>query len=102
MIPLDCTKYDGYIFDCDGTLADTMPLHYQAWNETLAQKLGRPSAFTEDMFYRFGGMPARAIIERLNRDFGYGLPVDQTAHDKEMRFVELLPGIGPVQESSTS
>ena len=61
-------------------------------------KLGRPSDFTESMFYRFGGMPARQIIERLNHDFGYGLPVEQTAHDKEMRFVELLPGIGPIQE----
>jgi beta-phosphoglucomutase-like phosphatase (HAD superfamily) len=98
MITFDRGKYDGFIFDCDGTLADTMPLHYRAWSETLALKLGRPSDFTESMFYRFGGMPARQIIERLNRDYGYGLAVEQTAHEKEMRFVELLPGIGPVQE----
>jgi len=50
------------------------------------------------MFYHFGGMPARQIVERLNHDFGYGLPPEQTAHDKEMRFLELLPGVGPVQE----
>jgi len=98
MITFDANKYDGFIFDCDGTLADTMPLHFQAWNETLALKLGRPSDFTESMFYHFGGMPARQIIERLNRDYHYNLPVEQTAHDKEMRFVELLPGIGPVPE----
>jgi beta-phosphoglucomutase-like phosphatase (HAD superfamily) len=98
MITFDPKAYDGFIFDCDGTLADTMPLHYQAWSETLALKLGKPSDFTESMFYRFGGMPARQIIERLNRDYGYRLPVDQTAHEKEMRFVELLPGIGPIQE----
>ncbi len=98
MITFDPAKYDGFIFDCDGTLADTMPLHYQAWSETLALKLGRPSDFSEAMFYRFGGMPAREIVERLNRDFGYGLPPEQTAHDKEMRFMELLPGIGPIQE----
>jgi beta-phosphoglucomutase-like phosphatase (HAD superfamily) len=98
MITFDSTKYDGFIFDCDGTLADTMPIHYQAWSETLALKLGRPSDFTESMFYHVGGIPARQIIERLNRDFGYNLPVEQTAHEKEMRFVELLPGIGPVQE----
>ena len=98
MITFDPSKYDGFIFDCDGTLADTMPIHYQAWSETLALKLGRPSDFTESMFYHFGGMPARQIIERLNHDYGYGLPVEQTAHEKEMRFVELLPGIGPVQE----
>jgi beta-phosphoglucomutase-like phosphatase (HAD superfamily) len=98
MITFDPAKYDGFIFDCDGTLADTMPLHYRAWSETLALKLGRPSDFTEPMFYRFGGMPARQIIERLNHDYGYNLAVEQTAHDKEMRFVELLPGIGPIQE----
>jgi beta-phosphoglucomutase-like phosphatase (HAD superfamily) len=98
MITFDPTKYDGYIFDCDGTLADTMPLHYQAWSETLNAKLGRTSDFTEGMFYRFGGMPARQIVERLNSDFGYGFNPQEFAHQKEMRFVELLPGIGPVQE----
>ena len=98
MITFDPNKYDGFIFDCDGTLADTMPLHYQAWSESLALKLGKPSAFTEELFYRCGGMPARQIIEMLNRDHGYGLPVEQFAHEKEMRFVELLPGIGPIQE----
>src|SRR5277367_6830429 len=98
MITFDPGKYDGFIFDCDGTLADTMPLHYQAWSETLALKLGRPSDFSESMFYHFGGMPARQIIERLNLDFGYNLPPEKTAHEKEARFVELLPGIGPVQE----
>jgi HAD superfamily hydrolase (TIGR01509 family) len=98
MIPFDPAKYEGYIFDCDGTLADTMPLHYQAWNETLTKKLGPNHAFTEELFYRFGGMPAREIVARLNRDYGYTLPGDEFAHEKEMRFVELLPGIGPVQE----
>ena len=98
MITFDPAKYDGYIFDCDGTLADSMPLHYQAWSETLALKLGKPSDFTETMFYRFGGMPARQILERLNKDYGYGLPVEITAHEKEMRFVELLPGVQAIPE----
>ena len=98
MIPFDSTRYDGFIFDCDGTLADTMPLHFQAWTETLTRKLGRPSDFNESMFYRFGGMPAREIMERLNRDFSYNLPAEQTAHEKEMRFLELLPGISPIDE----
>lgn len=95
---IDRTAYDGFIFDCDGTVADSMPLHYQAWSETLDAKLGRPSDFTEAVFYHFGGMPARKIVERLNADYGYDLPAEQTAHEKEMRFLELLPGIGPVPE----
>jgi HAD superfamily hydrolase (TIGR01509 family) len=97
MITFDAGKYEGFIFDCDGTLADTMPLHYRAWDETLTKKLGKPHAFTEGMFYRFGGMPAREIVLRLNRDFGYDLP-STFADEKEHRFIELLPGIGPVQE----
>jgi beta-phosphoglucomutase-like phosphatase (HAD superfamily) len=98
-IPFDRAKYDGYIFDCDGTLADSMPLHYVAWTETLTLKLGRPSVeFTESLFYHFGGMPARQIVARLDEDFGYKLPPLETAHEKEARFIELLPGIGPVPE----
>jgi beta-phosphoglucomutase-like phosphatase (HAD superfamily) len=98
MITFPPEKYDGFIFDCDGTLADSMPLHYQAWKESLERKLGHPSAFTEELFYRCGGMPARQIIEMLNRDYGYSLPVPEFADEKEARFVELLPGIGPVPE----
>ncbi len=94
----DENAYDGFIFDCDGTLADSMPVHYRAWSETLALKLGRPSDFTESLFYHFGGMPARQIVARLNQDFGYNLPVEQTAHEKEMHFLELLSDIQPVPE----
>jgi beta-phosphoglucomutase-like phosphatase (HAD superfamily) len=91
--------FDGYIFDCDGTLADSMPLHYRAWQESLSAKLGRPAVeFTEELFYHFGGMPARRIVERLNQDFGYNLPPEKTALDKEADFIRLLPGVGPVPE----
>lgn len=90
--------FDGFIFDCDGTLADSMPLHFQAWTETLNTKLGHPSKFTEELFYRCGGMPPRQIVDLLNFDFGYNLPSEKTAHDKETRFLELLPQIGPVPE----
>jgi beta-phosphoglucomutase-like phosphatase (HAD superfamily) len=50
------------IFDCDGTLADTMPAHYRAWVEIL-----RPHgiAFPEARFYSMGGMPTGKIVEKL-------------------------------------
>jgi beta-phosphoglucomutase-like phosphatase (HAD superfamily) len=98
-IPFDRALYDGYIFDCDGTLADSMPVHYRAWTESLTEKLGRPSTeFTEEMFYHFGGMPARAIVVRMNEDFGWNLDPEKTAHEKEEHFVTLLDQIGPVPE----
>jgi beta-phosphoglucomutase-like phosphatase (HAD superfamily) len=99
IIPFDRSAYEGYIFDCDGTLADSMPVHYRAWTESLTDKLGRPSSeFTEELFYHFGGMPAREIVARLNQDFGWNLPPESTAHEKEEHFLTLLPGIGPVPE----
>ena len=46
----------GIIFDCDGTLADTMPLHWRAWQIVAARyKLH----FPEDRFYSLGGVPSR-------------------------------------------
>ena len=99
-IPFDRTAYDGFIFDCDGTLADSMPVHYRAWTESLTDKLGRPSSeFTEELFYHFGGMPAREIVARLNRDFGWTLDPEKTAHEKEEHFLTLLHLIGPVPET---
>ena len=44
----------GLIFDCDGTLADTMPAHYKAWT-TMLDRFGIP--FPETRFYAMGGMP---------------------------------------------
>ncbi len=76
------------IFDCDGTLADTMPLHYVAWRETL-DALGCP--FPEAQFYAWGGVTAFEIIRRLNEEHGLAMPVVETAHVKEARFAELIP-----------
>ena len=47
-------KFDGYIFDCDGTLVDTMPLHYRAWNRAM-QHAGLKEELSEDLFYSLGG-----------------------------------------------
>ena len=52
----------GLIFDCDGTLADTMPAHYKAWTAMLG-RFGIP--FPEPRFYAMGGMPTATIIRVL-------------------------------------
>ena len=79
--------YRALIFDCDGTLADTMPNHFKAWAASL-QSFG--ADLTEENFYRMGGWPNTAIIDDLNREFGYGLDQDQTQEDKERRYLEML------------
>jgi HAD superfamily hydrolase (TIGR01509 family) len=79
---------EGVIFDCDGTLADTMPLHYRAWAETLALS---GAAMSEALFYELGGVPTEEIVRILNARHGYQLPVRETAADKEERYEALLP-----------
>lgn len=87
---------EGVIFDCDGTLADTMPLHYRAWAETLALS---GAEMSEALFYELGGVATEEIVRILNARHGYQLPVADTAAAKERRYEELLPqapAIGPV------
>src|SRR5437588_2301841 len=85
---------EGVIFDCDGTLADTMPLHYRAWVEALR---ARKAEMPEQLFYALGGVPTADIVRILNDRFGYGLDVESTAADKEARYEVLLPQAQPVE-----
>ena len=95
MITLDIPPGDfrAFIFDCDGTLADTMPLHYQAYLDIL-RPLGHD--FPEELFYSLGGVPAAGVVEILNERFGYTLPAAEIAERKEARFAELIPGVKPI------
>jgi len=79
--------YKAIIFDCDGTLADTMPIHAKAW---AASYRSFGIDITEQPFIDMGGLPNQAIIETLNRDFGYTLDVATTQDDKESRYLEML------------
>ena len=77
--------FDGYIFDLDGTLLDTMPLHYEAWNEAMrAAGLDRP--LEEDYFYSLGGTPTRRVAELFGERYGLQLDPDTVFHHKEQLF----------------
>jgi len=65
---------DALLFDCDGTLADTMPAHYRAW---LTVTRAHGLAFDEDRFYALGGRPTRDIIATLAREVVDTCVVDQ-------------------------
>src|SRR5450755_3119359 len=86
--------FDACIFDCDGTLADTMPLHYKAWCAALKD---HACDFPEALFYQLGGMPARNIIEMLNHRHGISLPPEETARFKEGLYREMISRILPIE-----
>ena len=85
--------FAGVIFDCDGTLADTMPLHYRAWDAAMN---ARGAEFPEALFYEWGGVPTVRIVELLNERFGYSLNPQETADVKEAIYEALLPEALPV------
>jgi HAD superfamily hydrolase (TIGR01509 family) len=85
----------GLIFDCDGTLADTMPAHYKAW---LAM-LGRFNIpFPEPRFYAMGGMPTASIIRALAGDAGVIVTdVEAMVLEKEQTFLTFLDAVVPIE-----
>ncbi len=64
--------FKAYLFDCDGTIVDSMPLHYVAWKTVLAEW---GCEFGEEVFYAWGGMPVAEIIAALNVREGLTMPV---------------------------
>ncbi len=84
----------GLVFDCDGTIADTMPLHYQAWVTALNEQ---GYAFSEAMFYELAGVPTARIIELINERHGRHMLVQETAERKESLFVKLIPQAAPIE-----
>jgi beta-phosphoglucomutase family hydrolase len=87
------TNIKGLIFDCDGTLADTMPLHWRAWQAVTAKyKLH----FPEDRFYALGGVPSRDILKMLAQEQGVTLDHIKAAHEKENVYLPLMAEVGPI------
>ncbi len=87
--------FGAYLFDCDGTIADSMPLHYKAWKQALGEW---NYEFGEKLFYSWGGMPVAEIISTLNRQHGLKMPVEGVAKRKEELYYELLPQLRAVPE----
>jgi HAD superfamily hydrolase (TIGR01509 family) len=87
--------FKAYLFDCDGTIVDSMPLHYLAWKEALSEW---NCAFPEELFYAWGGLPVAEIIATLNAQQGLTMPVEEVQRRKEDLYFEILPQLKAVPE----
>lgn len=90
--------YEGLIFDCDGTLTDSMPLHFLAWRAALSP-FGL--LLSEDRFYAMAGIPSDKIIQLLSAEQQIHVDYREAAKQKEQAFLDrihLLEPIAPVIE----
>jgi HAD superfamily hydrolase (TIGR01509 family) len=84
----------GLIFDCDGTLADTMPIHIEAWAATFAARgISCPPDFIEHV----KGMPAENIIAEFNRRYNHTIDTRSFAKEKNHRAQQQLGKAQPIQ-----
>ncbi|NNE91381.1 MAG: HAD-IA family hydrolase [Verrucomicrobiales bacterium] len=96
ILELPDREFGGYIFDCDGTLVDSMPLHYRAWTASFVHH-GAPWQWSEDEFYASAGIPDRDIVGKLNADYGVDLDADSIHEHKAEWFMEHLHELTAVE-----
>ena len=73
----------GLIFDCDGTLVDSMPLHMKAWKHAITQA---GAVWDYDFIFSKKGMPGEEIIELYNHCFDIKLHPLNTVRTKQEYF----------------
>jgi len=94
--PADTTAL---LFDCDGTLADTMPFHIVAWQESFAEHgIDLPQAFIDER----AGMPTDTIVREANEVFRAQLGDTQLdphrfCEAKEARFMLRMSEVLPIE-----
>ncbi|BBH71381.1 phosphatase [Actinoplanes sp. OR16] len=90
MLPVPDGEFQAYLFDCDGTITDSMPAHYLAWQAALAEW---GCVFPEELFYAWGGRPVADIVASLNEQQNLDMPVHRVAERQEELFRAGLPTI---------
>ncbi|WP_309236758.1 HAD family phosphatase [Micromonospora sp. S-DT3-3-22] len=93
MLPLPPGDFRAYLFDCDGTIVDSMPVHHLAWRAALDEW---GCDLPEDLFYAWGGRPVADIVVDLNARHGLAMPVDVVARCREDAYQSFLPQLTAV------
>ena len=96
-ISLPKNGFDAVIFDCDGTLVDSMPAHFEAWCEALSI-YGAGGIFKEDVFMAMGGRPTRDIVVEINSEYDLRLDPATIAMAKREAFLKRIHSITLIDE----
>lgn len=79
--------YAALIFDCDGTIAHTLPVHFLVWQATL-RKFG--ADLPEDWYYERTGLTAAAFLKEFNQTFGYTIAMAMLETERQQQFARLV------------
>ena len=90
-------EFAGHIFDCDGTVVDSMPLHYRAWVAALETHCA-PFVFTEAYFYASAGIAEADVTRNLNAEHGCNLDPEGVVRTKQDWFIEHMNELKSVPE----
>lgn len=96
MLQIPDYPFRAYIFDCDGTLVDSMPLHYEAWLASLIRHQA-PFEFTEELFYAHAGVREQDLVTILNGQYGTHIDPESVAIAKMEIFHERIPEVPAVK-----
>jgi beta-phosphoglucomutase family hydrolase len=87
-------KAKALIFDLDGTLADTMSIHFYAYKNILGNY---GINFSPELFVSLAGIPAVATIEKMNELFGTNMDAEQIGHLKEAEYEKIMHKMKPIE-----
>jgi HAD superfamily hydrolase (TIGR01509 family) len=92
-------NFAGYVFDLDGTLVDSMPVHYRAWDAAMRLH-GMPGTLDEDYFYALGGVPTTRVAEHFAERYRLTIDPEQVSQDKEKLYLELVAGVKVIEATA--
>jgi len=90
-------SYSGYIFDCDGTLADSMPMHLRAWNHAL-EAARAPLRIEGAAFMSVAGMAIQQTIDYWNELHSIKIDAEIVLREKIIFFDRHHNEIQPIRE----
>jgi HAD superfamily hydrolase (TIGR01509 family) len=91
---MNLDRYSALLFDLDGTLANSMGLHNEAWIGTLRD---RGHHITSEILQEYAGIQNPKTVSLFNQRFGWGLDAASVIADKEARFLKTLEQVKPIE-----
>ncbi|WP_281614003.1 beta-phosphoglucomutase family hydrolase [Flammeovirga sp. SubArs3] len=83
------------IFDMDGTVADTMPIHYKAWRATL-DTVGYD--FSEKEFYELAGVTSEGILKKISKENNIEMDIPALVKLKDEEYLKRIgDNVKPVE-----